>query len=488
MKRHIVLLLILTIFSWSASIRGAGVSEEQRILDGYIAEALKKNLDLKQEQFSIEKSKYALKEAKGMLLPSVSIEARYSRAGGGRIIEMPIGDLVNPVHQALNQLLKIHGLTPGFPGSIPNQQIPFLREKEHDSKVRLIQPLFQPGIYYNVKIKKELMEIEKARVTAFKRELVEDIKVTYYNYLETVKIGEVLQSTRELLEENLHFCESLYKNNAVTEEVVLRSKAELSKLDQQQAEADKNKTMAASYFNFLLDRPFDADIETRTGPDTPVRVPSFAGYDLNQLMGQALRHRAEFVQLQAAVDATRHTSQLHKSGILPTLSAVVDWGFQGETYRFTSKDDYWMGSVVLSWNLFRGGQDRAKQEQALADKKRLETQQSELENQVRLQVQDAFLALDVAKKSVISSADTLDSQEKAFGIITKKYRQDMVPQIEYLKARNDFTAAAVGYVIAIYDYYIKEARLERASALYDFTGSSSEPFYKKVPTPPKIFY
>lgn len=35
---------------------------------------------------------------RGMFLPSVSIEARYSRAGGGKIIEFPVGDLMNPVY------------------------------------------------------------------------------------------------------------------------------------------------------------------------------------------------------------------------------------------------------------------------------------------------------------------------------------------------------------------------------------------------------
>jgi hypothetical protein len=44
----------------------------------------------------------------------------------------------------------------------------------------------------------------------------------------------------------------------------------------------------------------------------------------------------------------------------------------------------------------------------------------------------------------------------------------MVPQIEYMKARNDFTSAGINYIIAIYDYYIKEAQLERVCAINAF--------------------
>ncbi len=42
----------------------------------------------------------------------------------------------------------------------------------------------------------------------------------------------------------------------------------------------------------------------------------------------------------------------------------------------------------------------------------------------------------------------------------------MVPQIEHIKARDDYTSAEISHIIAIYDYYIKEAQLERVSAMY----------------------
>jgi hypothetical protein len=41
----------------------------------------------------------------------------------------------------------------------------------------------------------------------------------------------------------------------------------------------------------------------------------------------------------------------------------------------------------------------------------------------------------------------------------------MVPQIEHIKARDDYTNAEISHIIAIYDYYIKEALLERVSAM-----------------------
>ncbi|NIM13724.1 MAG: TolC family protein [Candidatus Aminicenantes bacterium] len=446
---HLILAVIL-LGGFCGSGAGATANKNEtgrrlQKLDKYIEMGLSNNLALKQQRFSLDKSLQALREARGMFLPLISIEARYSRAGGGRVIDIPIGDMVNPIYQTLNQLLTLHGIPGNFPTNIPNEQVPFLRETEHDTKLRVIQPLFQPAIYYNLKIKKDLTGIEKAKLNVFKRQLVADIKNAYYTYLKTVKVMQLLDNTKELLEENVRLSKSLFKNHKVTEEVVFRSEAELSKLEQQRAEAEKSVRLAASYFNFLLNRSLDAEIVV----DSLDQKPVFRAYDLETLTARALKRRSEFQQLQGAIDAARHTIGLHRSSILPTVTAVFDYGFQGETYSFTGEDDYWMGSLVLSWNLFCGGQDLAKKKQAVIQKKQLEAQHAELETKIKLQVKEAYHNMNVAKKAVTSSEDTLNSRKQAFFIVSKKYKQGMVPQIEYTKARNDYTNAGISHIIAI---------------------------------------
>jgi len=182
----------------------------------------------------------------------------------------------------------------------------------------------------------------------------------------------------------------------------------------------------------------------------------------------ALEHRDELRQLYNAIDAGREAMKLYKSSALPTITAVFDYGFQGEKYRFGRDDDYWMASLVMSWNLFRGGRDRAEMDRAALEKKRLEVQFTELENKIRLQVRDAYYDLLVARKAVVSTKERLNSREEVFHIVSKKYEQGMVPQIEHIEARNGCTTAAINNIIALFDYYTVEARLEQASAFYTF--------------------
>lgn len=433
------------------------------VLDSYIKAGLHNNLALQQEAFSLQQSLSALKEARGMFGPSISIEARYTLAGGGRVIEFPVGDLVNPIHRTLNQLLAAQGQSPPFPGDLANEVIPFLRQQEHETKLRIVQPLFQPAIYYNARIKDHQSGVQRAGLSAFKRQLVLDIKVAYANYLKAVRVEEALQSTRELLQENLRISRSLLDNHKVTREVVLRSVAELSGLEQQIVEAGKNVVMAASYFNFLINRPLEADIEVdhrclEELEENPQR-------SLFEYQAQALDHREEFRQLEQAIEAVRSGEKLQRTRWLPGVTAVLDYGFQGEKYSFSGRDDFWTASLVMSWNLFRGGQDRAKRHQAVLERRRLEARMTELKNRIRLGVREAYYGLEVARSAVESAGKKKQSTEAAFRIVARKYEQGIVPQIEYIQARNDFTNAEIEYIVSRYDRFIQAARLERSAAV-----------------------
>jgi outer membrane protein TolC len=429
---------------------------ENQIIQNYIDIALQNNLALKQREFALEKSLAALKEARGLFLPSITINARYSWAGGGRLIDIPVGDLVNPIYQALNQILQ----QPVFPENLPNQSFLFFREKEHETKISVFQPLFQPEIYYNYKINSNFSQIEKTKRDIFSRRLISDVKTAYFNYLKTINILEIIERTEELLTENLRVSQILFRNQKATKDVVFRAKSDLSSLEQEKANAQKNIIMAKSYFNFLLNRPLDEDIETIQLEDIPIQPQ----LNIQQAEKIALSNREELKQLEFAVEAAQNAVNISKSAFLPDVFAAIDYGFQGEEYRFNEEDDFWMASAVLRWNLFNGFQDRAKIQQTTLVKRKLETQNSEIVQQIQLEVREAYQNLIVSRKSIKSAEDRLSSAKKTFEIVDKKYQLGLIPQIEYLDNRNNLIEAEVNQVIIRFDLYIRQAEYERVLA------------------------
>jgi len=150
------------------------------------------------------------------------------------------------------------------------------------------------------------------------------------------------------------------------------------------------------------------------------------------------------------------------------LSGGVDYGIQGEHYEFGPDADFAIASFVLEWKLFRGFETRAKIRQAAIDKDILDEQYNELQNQIALQVIDAYFELKKSLQDVSSAVTQNESALKAFDIIRKKYLQGQSNLLEFMDARTSATNAGLNLILSGYDLEISQAAMERAVASYGY--------------------
>lgn len=447
--RRILIFLLFPLFT-------TVISGQETILETYIQQGLDNNLALKQKESNYRKSLAALKEARAMFFPDVSLNARYSVAEGGRMIEFPVGDLMNPVYSTLNGFLG----EDKFP-LIENQEFTFLREHEHETKISVVQPLVDPRVYYNQKISQQLSEAQKADAETFRRQLVAEIKTAYFNWLKTLRIEQLLHSTKKLLEENVRVNESLYRNDKITIDNVYRSRAELSRLEQQIAESTRARQVAAAYFNFLLNRPLEEEIVEQELFDSVAITLNLPAAHQN-----ALENREELEMLESYARANDYLLSLNHSKKIPSIYGAVDYGFQGEEYQFTNEYDYVLASIVLKWELFHGFENKAAVSQAKIERDIRKTQIEETKEQIHLQVIRSFYDLQASQKSVIAAEQSLTSAKKAFEVTDRKYREGQASLIEYIDARTTMTNAEQNLIISRYDHHIRYAEFERVACLY----------------------
>lgn len=453
MKKSIRLLFQLLILSLP------GFSQES-VLNRYISAGLKNNLALKQEQLNYKKSLEILNEAKGLFYPEISFDARYSVADGGRVIGIPVGDLMNPVYSTLNEILQQQR----FP-QITNENIPFLRPHEQETKIRLVQPVFNTSVHYNYQIKKDLLKADAVNIDIYKRYLVAEIKKAYYNYLKASKAVDLFNNTLPLVEENLRVNRSLLKNDKVTNDVVLRSEAEVSKVKQQIAEAVKQQSLARSYFNFLLNRPFSEFIEL-----TEPFVAEFPEQNLDTVSKQAVSAREELERVDNYIYAAENSLKLNKGNFFPVITGVVDYGIEGEEYVFNTDNDFVMASLILKWNIFKGNQNKAKIQQAKLELEQLKEKSLEVQNQIRLEVVDAYYGLLSAREAIITAKDQQKSNSAAFSIVNKKYNNGQSNLLEFIDARTSMTNSEENLIIKKFDLLIIMAEFERVTAHFNFNS------------------
>jgi len=438
-------------------------SQSSPVLDNYIKTGIDNNQALKQKELNLEKSLEALKEANGLFFPSVTLEAQYYIAAGGRSIDLPIGDLLNPVYSSLNQILDGMGQTGGFP-QIENQQIQFLPNDYHDTKFRMILPLVNAEIYYNQKIKKELINSSQAEVNVYKRELVKEIKTSYLRYLQAIKVNEAYSNALELVNEALRVNKKLVENQMAGPEKLYRIEAEQNQVKAQLTKAENDQKIAAAYFNFLLNQPLQNFViidSTILNLNKNIEIPAS---DNNN------GSHEEIEQLNSGIKSMDYFLRMKKSYLIPTITNITDLGYQGYYFKFNTDQRYIMNTISLSWPIFNGFQNRRKISQAKIDNESMQSKLSEVNIQIELQHQIAINNFETAKKAEEANKSSLNSSQEYYKVLSKQYAQGQKNLLDLLDARNQLTNSQINYTVSHFETLIKLVDLERANASYDLNS------------------
>lgn len=443
----------------STTAAPAADTDFQTLIEHYVREGLQGNLGLQAQHLEVERATAALNEARARFLPEVTFEARYTRAEGGRVIDFPAGQLLNPAYSTLNEMLIAQGQTPRFP-QVADVSIPFLREREQDTRITIRQPLYAPAIPAAVRAQRAMLDATNFNRMAVARALRRDITVAYVNWLQASAAQDIIAASEALLQENLRVNQSLHDNGKLTQDRVLRAQAELLDVQQQLRQARDQQSQARSYFNFLLNRPLQTPIQAAATPSDHLALQGA----LEPLWEHALNRRPELAQIERLRTASAEQSRAARMQLWPTLALGVDAGTQGEEYRFGDGYNFAAASLVFTWKLFDGGADRARHHQARVAERRLVLQQEEIVQQIRLEVQQAFERLMTARDSLTTAQARVDAARAAFRIATRKRDEGVASQVEFIDARTALTAAEMNHNITRFEVLARRAELEYATS------------------------
>src|SRR3984957_2641795 len=273
---------------------------------GLVADALAANLELDAAEGGVAQRLAALDQARALYLPSLDFSARYTRANGGRTIDIPVGDLLNPVYASLNQIPR----SSRFP-AVQNQEINFQRTREQDTSVSLPQPLYDPRISAGRIAAQSQYEAASAARIALAGRIERDMREAYYRWLQArAQIG-IFDPTLELATENRRVNESLFRNGKITRDRGFRAEADQLEVQQSQIGAQNAERLAQSYVNLIRNAPFDRALPSVAvdNPDIDRLRNELAAHtaqpalSLAPLQETAVRQRPELKQLDAVAAA-----------------------------------------------------------------------------------------------------------------------------------------------------------------------------------------
>jgi len=421
-------------------------------LGAVVAEALGNNLGLRQERLLEEAAEARMREARGRYLPALTVDSRYTEQSGA----VDIGDFVNPAYGALNQLTG----TSQFPTNV-SVTLPL----RHESRLRLVQPVFNERIRAGWSAAGHAYESQRALRLASARALAADAQTAFLEVAAARSALRIWEATFLLVQESERVAERLLAAGTATPDAVFRARAERSDVQQRLDEAAEAERAASRAFNHVVGRAQDAPVD-------PVDESSLA-FDLalteEQAVERALAHREELVALGSGVESLRAGVRAATAGFLPEVSVALDYGFQGRELSFGRDHDFWAASLVVSWSLFNGGQDQARRHAALADADRLGLRRDDTEQLIRLETRQAYQAAVVARGGIETAEDRLAAAERSFELVRRRYEEGLASPVEFLDARTALTNAELNRVVTVYRYAVRWVDLERAAALLDIS-------------------
>jgi outer membrane protein TolC len=438
-------------------------------LQQLVDEALAANLELSASDAAVRQRLAALDQARARYLPVVDFAARYSVADGGRTIEFPVGDLLNPVYATLDQILVSQGKPPQFP-RVRNETIEFLRDREQETKLVVAQPIYEPRIGPAIDANRARLASSEADRAALRGQVVRDVKQAYYRWLALQQAVVVLDATLDATRANLAANESLYRNGKVTRDLVFRAEADVLEIEQERLATDSRVRIARSYVNLLRNAPLDrplppAEIDAQTVERfRTILLQGLAGRRLESARLQELagERRQELRSLDSAIDASLAQQDLARAAFRPTLGFGAEAGYQGEDYGFGQDEEYVLASLVLRWNAYRGGADQAALREARALTDQLRAARDLAGQRVALEVQQAVENFEVAEASLETAAKRAQAAQGAFDITSRKRDLGQVSQAEFIDARRANTDAQLNVTRVRAEYLARLAELEFA--------------------------
>lgn len=425
----------------------------QPIPQSYIDEALANNRVLKEKNIALEKSLLALKEARSLFLPSTSFEAQYTLSRGGRAIEIPVGDLMNPVYATLNQLTGSSNFKP-----ITNVSEQLNPDNFYDLRIRTSMPVVNPSLQINKQIQQEQVNLRTNETALYKRELIKELKSAYFNYLTADKAIGIYENARVLVQQNLRTNESLLKNGKGLPAYVTRAEAELKQVENQLLAARNTAINAQAYFNFLLNKPL-TDTVIRTSPALNDALIPFAGADTS-----GINKREELKSLGIAQTINQQVLKLNQAYRTPRVNAFIDLAAQGFDFTVNKKSFYYLGGLQLQVPLFQGKRNLMKIRQSELDNQSLRLNTDQVKEQL-------VLAAFVSRNNVLTAVSHYQSavkQEEAavkyFNLIEKGYKEGINPYIELLDARTQLTNARLQVNISENNIWLALTDYERQTA------------------------
>lgn len=273
--------------------------------------------------------------------------------------------------------------------------------------------------------------------------------------LETIDHAIALARAQEKMIDERHRAGFVVKSD------LLRARLHRSDLEQRRLTARSAIAIAAARLNAAMGRDPSATCTPADGLTADAGPPG----TLAQWEANALDHRPEMAELAHHQAAAQSEIDKRRAARLPGLSLFGDYEIHTEAFDDTG-NNYTVGAMV-QWDLFTGGRQAARTEEARAALRELEARRRELAAAIAVQVREAYLSAESAWHRIPLAVAGVAQADETLRIVADRYQNGLVTVVDLLDAQSAAEKARFDRLQAVYEYRSARVQLLLAAGVLD---------------------
>jgi outer membrane protein TolC len=294
------------------------------------------------------------------------------------------------------------------------------------------------------------------------------VQVAYYDVLLAAAQITVQEASVGLLTSELADTTRRYNAGTVPRFNVLRAEVELANARPKLIRARNTFRISKNYLvnqlGFNLPKEAQEDIPlTLSGKliAEPYKM------DLAQAIALAMERRTELESLRKTQALRKEDIIIAKAPYKPTLQAFGGYDVHNSILSPDIGDEKYgfITGVQMNWSLFDGGRTRGRVAEATALYGRAGVELDDAGRRIELEVRTAYSNFIEADEVLKSQEKVLEEADEALRLSRARSEAGTGTQLDVLSAQTALTEARTTQILALRDYSVARARLERAIGL-----------------------
>ncbi len=432
-----------------AGISGSNAQVRSLSVKDAVSLALEKNPQIRIASLEIEKSEYAVREAWGNLLPTITAEAAYTR-----YLKLPV---------FFFPTVSIDPGTGTFAFSEPSMPIEMGAKNDYTGYVGAAMPLFRGEVYAGITAAKAKERMSMEDMRNGKSEIITAVKKTYYQILLLQEQKNLVEQSIARIRETLNETRNMFMQGFATDVDTLQA---FVALENQKPVLTKLKN-AALTTTALLKTLIGLASNDQIMLNDSLRFEQSDTLSYESVYFRALTIRPDIQKLSYQVQAADAIKNMEFAGHLPSLALFGRIQVQEQQNDFKFTNYTWptssMVGLQLSVPLFSGFRTNARVQQAELNRLQAETQLNQMKDIAGTEIRVAIGNIAEAEGRLASSGSTVQAAERSYEKTRSRWQQGLCKQIEVSDANIMLNQAKLDRLQAITDYIIAQTEFEKAA-------------------------